>query len=218
MFLGHVAAGLAAKRAAPRTSTAVLLGAPLLVDLIWPVFLLLGIEHVEIDPGNTAYTPLAFTHYPITHSLLAGIGWAALAGVLYLALTRYRRGALVVAVLVVSHWVFDWIVHRPDLPLYPGGATYGLGLWDSVAGTILVESMLFVAGVLIYLRSTRARDRRGVLAFWLLIAVLVAGAIGALAGPPPPSETGLAWFSFSLWLIPLWGIWLDRHREAIIDT
>lgn len=216
MFLGHIAAGLAAKRVAPRTSTMVLLGAPLLVDLLWPFFLLLGMEHVEIDPGSTAYTPLTFTDYPITHSLLAGLGWAALACALYFAFSKDRRGALVVAALVVSHWIFDWIVHRPDLPLYPGGAEYGLGLWNSVAGTVLLEAALFVAGVVLYLRSTRATDLQGSLSFWLLIAMLVPSAVGNVLGPPPPSVTGLAVFALILWVIPLWGIWIDRHREPVI--
>ncbi|HEX2167018.1 MAG TPA: hypothetical protein VHG09_07225 [Longimicrobiales bacterium] len=215
MFLGHIAAGLAAKRIAPRTSTAVLLGAPLLVDLLWPFFLLLGVEHVEIEPDSTAYTPLTFTEYPITHSLLTGLGWAALAGAIYFAFSKNRRGALVVAALVVSHWIFDWIVHQPDLPLYPGSAEYGLGLWNSVAGTVLLEAALFTAGVALYLRATRATDRQGSLSFWLLVGILVLSAIGNVLGPPPPSQTGLAIFSLILWLIPLWGIWIERHREPV---
>lgn len=215
MFLGHIAVGLGASRIAPRTSAAVLLGAPLLVDLLWPFFLLAGVEHVEIDPGNTAYAPLAFTHYPYTHSLLTGAGWALLAALLYVVVTKNRRGALVVGVLVLSHWLLDWIVHRPDLPLYPGGPKYGFGLWNSVMGTIVLESILFAAGVVLYLRSTRAIDRQGALSFWLLMGVLVVSAIGNIAGPPPPSETGLAYFSLILWLIPLWGLWIDRHRAPV---
>lgn len=215
MFLGHIAAGLAASRVAPRTSVAILLGAPLLVDLLWPLFLLAGLEHAAVDPGNTAYTPLAFTHYPITHSLLTGAGWALLAAVLYIAVTKNRRGGIVVGLLVLSHWFLDWVVHRPDLPLYPGGSKYGLGLWNSVAGTILLESILFAGGVVLYLRSTRASDRQGSLSFWLLMAVLVVSAIGNIAGPPPPNETGLAYFSLILWVIPLWGLWIDRHRVPV---
>lgn len=215
MFLGHIAAGLAARQVAPRTPTSVLLGAPLLLDLLWPIFLLLGIEHVQINPGNTAYTPLAFTHYPISHSLLGSIAWAALAGGLYYAITKHRQGALVVGALVVSHWAFDLIVHRPDLPLYPGSAEYGLGLWHSVAGTVILEAILLVTGIALFLRATRAQDRTGVLSFWLLIGLLVLIAAGNLLGPPPPDETSLAVFALLLWLIPLWGIWIDRHRTAV---
>jgi membrane-bound metal-dependent hydrolase YbcI (DUF457 family) len=215
VLLGHVAVALSARPIALRTPTAVLLGASLLVDLLWPLFLLLGLEHVQINPGNTAYTPLAFTHYPITHSLLGGVAWAGLAGGLYFALAKYRRGALVVAALVVSHWVLDWVVHRPDLPLYPGSAKYGLGLWHSVAGTVLLEAALLMAGAALYLRATRALDRRGVLAFWLLIGLLVMVVVGTVIGPPPPDETSVAVGALLLWAVPLWGIWIDRHRAPV---
>ena len=215
MFLGHIAVALSARPVAPRVPTGVLLGASLLVDLLWPLFLLLGLEHVQINPGNTAYTPLAFTHYPITHSLLGGVAWAALAGGLYFVLSKYRRGALVVAALVVSHWVLDWVVHRPDLPLYPGSAKYGLGLWHSVAGTVLLEAALLIAGAALYLRATRALDRRGVLAFWLFIGLLIMIVVGTMIGPPPPDETSLAVGALLLWTVPLWGIWIDRHRAPV---
>jgi membrane-bound metal-dependent hydrolase YbcI (DUF457 family) len=109
MFIGHFAVGFAAKRFAPRSSEAVLLAAPLLADMLWPVFLLLGWEQVRIDPGNT----------------------------------RYRPGAIAIWIGVVSHWVLDWVTHRPDMPLYPGGARYGLGLWNSIYGTMVVEFLMF---------------------------------------------------------------------------
>jgi hypothetical protein len=216
VFIGHVAAGLAAKRVAPRASTAVLLGAPLLLDLIWPKLLLLGVERVEIDPGNTAYTPLDFTHYPYSHSLLLVTLLALLAAAAYGTVTKYRRGALVVGVLVLSHWVFDWIVHRPDLPLYPGGPLAGLGLWHSIPGTIAVEAGLYVAGIMLFLSATRPTSVQGRVSFWSLIALLAVISVGNLLGPPPPGSEAIAAVGFALWLIPLWGIWIDRHREARI--
>lgn len=214
MFIGHVGAGLGAKRFAPRTSTGVLLAAPLVLDLIWPVLLLLGVERVEIDPGNTAYTPLAFTHYPYSHSLVAALAWSLLAAALYLAFTRYRRGAIVVGLLVLSHWAFDWVVHRPDLPLYPGGPLAGLGLWNSIPGTILVETVLYAGGIALFLSATRARSTQGRVAFWSLVGLLAFIAIANLLGPPPPDTTAIAMVGFALWLIPLWGVWIDRHHEV----
>src|SRR5512139_3067449 len=120
MFLGHFALGLAAKKVAPRTSLATLFAAAQLVDLVWPVLVLVGVESLRVDPGNTAFTPLDFAHYPWTHSLLMAAAWGVAFGLLYLARQGDRRGALVVAGLVVSHWVLDFVSHRPDLPLAPG--------------------------------------------------------------------------------------------------
>lgn len=215
MFLGHHAVGLAAKRIAPRTSLGWLLAAPILADLLWPLFLLLGWERVRIEPGNTAVTPLAFDSYPLSHSLLLTVGWAALAALVMWLFTRDGRGASVVAVLVVSHWVLDFASHRPDMPLLPaGGPKVGLGLWNSVLATVLVELALFFAGLEIYLRATKARDRRGTWLLAVYAVLMLAIYAGNLFGPPPPSARAIAFAALLLWLIPAWGWWIDRHREA----
>ncbi|MBZ5588622.1 MAG: metal-dependent hydrolase [Acidobacteriia bacterium] len=212
MFIGHFGVGLGAKQFAPRVSLGTLLLSAQLVDLLWPVFLLVGLERVRIDPGNTAVTPLDFVLYPYTHSLLACLGWGLLAGLVYFAARRDRRGASVVGLAVVSHWVLDWISHRPDLPLLPGGPKVGLGLWNSVAATVLLEGAIFGLGLALYSRSTRARDRVGGWSLWALVVFLAAGYIGNLLGPPPPSEKALAWVGLAMWLLVPWGYWIDRHR------
>ena len=151
MFIGHFGVGLAAKRLAPRTSLGTLFFAAQFLDLIWPIFLLLGLEHVWLAPGVTAVSPLDFYDYPISHSLATALVWSAATGIIYFLFTRYRRGALVVGVHVLSHWILDAIVHRPDLPLIPGGRTrVGLGLWNSWSASIAVESVFFVAGLWLY--------------------------------------------------------------------
>ncbi len=215
MFLGHIGAGLAAKRLAPRTSTAVLLGAPLLLDLLWPIFLLLDVERVAIDPGNTAVTPLAFEHYPFTHSLLATLGWSVLAAALFLLATRNRRGAMIVGALVLSHWLFDLVMHRPDLPVLLDGPYLGFAAWNSVALTLLIEFTLFGTGVILYQNATLAGGLNGRLALASLVGVLVLIYLGNVFGPPPPDARAIAIFSLALWLIPLWGLWLDRSRAAV---
>ena len=212
MFIGHFGVGLGAKQFAPRVSLGTLLLSAQLVDLLWPVFLLVGLERVRIDPGNTAVTPLDLVLYPYTHSLLACLGWGLLAGLFYFAARRDRRGASVVGLAVVSHWVLDWISHRPDLPLLPGGPKVGLGLWNSVAATVLLEGAIFGLGLALYSRSTRARDRVGGWSLWALVVFLAAGYIGNLLGPPPPSEKALAWVGLAMWLLVPWGYWIDRHR------
>jgi len=140
MFIGHIAVGLAAKRVAPRTSLGTLAVAVEFSDLLWPIFLLLGWEQVRIAPRITVVTPLDFVSYPISHSLLADIGWASLFVGLYLIVKRYPKGAFVIWGCVMSHWILDVISHRPDMPLYPGGRVFiGLGLWNSLPATLLIE-------------------------------------------------------------------------------
>lgn len=213
MFIGHLALGFAAKRAAPELSLGTLFVAVQLVDMIWPIFLLLGIEHARIDPGNTAATPLDFYDYPWTHSLLAAVVWGLLFAALWYAKKRQPRTALLLAGLVVSHWVLDWITHRPDLPLYPGGSLkVGLGLWNSVAGTMVVEGALFAGGVAVYLKTTRALDKIGRYALWSLIGFLVLAYVVNATSPPPPSMQAVAWGGQAGWLLLLWAVWADRHR------
>lgn len=213
MFLGHFAVGLAAKKIAPRTSLGTLVAAAQLADLIWPVLVLLGVESVRIDPGNTAVTPLDFVHYPWTHSLLTAVAWGAAFGLLYRARTAYRRGAWTVAALVPSHWLLDFVSHRPDLPLAPGLSTkVGLGLWRSVPATLTVELALFAVGLGLYLSATRARSWWGSLPLWALAAVLLIAYAGALS-QVPPGPSAVAWGGLLTWLFVPWAWWLDRNRE-----
>jgi hypothetical protein len=216
MFIGHFGVGLAAKKFAPKTSLGTLFLSVQLVDLLWPMFLLLGLEHVRIDLGNTVVTPLDFYDFPITHSLVGALAWAVLLGLIYFGLQRYPRGAWVVGAGVLSHWVLDAISHRRDLLLVPGGSTrVGLGLWNSLPGTLIVEGAIFFGGLVLYLRSTTARDRTGRYALWALIALLVLLYVGNLWGPPPPSLNTLAIAGLAMWLLVAWAYWIDRHRQAM---
>jgi membrane-bound metal-dependent hydrolase YbcI (DUF457 family) len=216
MFIGHNAVAFAAKRTVPRTSLGTLTAAVMLLDLIWPIFLLLGVEHVRIEPGATKFTPLDFYDYPWTHSLAMSIAWGIAFGVVYFVRTRYARGAVVVALCVVSHWVLDLVVHRADLPLWPGGPKYGFGLWNYPAATLAIESIMYVAAILIYMRCTKPRDRVGSISFWAFVIVLAAIYLSTAFGPPPPNERTIAIMALTLWLLPFWAAWFDRHREAIV--
>lgn len=214
MFIGHHAAGFAAKRLAPDVSLGTLFAATMWIDLVWPILLLAGVEHVRIDPGNTAFTPLDFTNYPITHSLLMVIGWSLAAAILYRVLRGSMRGAIVIGACVLSHWALDVVTHKPDLPLWPGGPKVGLGLWDSVPGTMLVELALFIAGLVLYLRTTVPRDRTGVIALWALVIFTLLIYATNITSPPPPSATMIGYVGLAAWLFIPWGLWIDRHRTT----
>lgn len=213
MFVGHFGVGLAGKAIAPRTSLGTLFLAAQLVDLLWPTLLLIGLEQVAIVPGITRVTPLDFVHYPISHSLLMGVVWAALFAGAYRWLRDDTRGAVVCAGAVVSHWILDLLTHRPDLPLAPaGGPVVGLGLWGSLWATLVVEVAIFGGGAWLYLRHTRARDRVGSIGIWGLLVFLTLIYAGNLFGEPPPSVTALAWVGQAQWLLVLAAYWIDRHR------
>ena len=216
MFIGHFALGLAAKRATPRVPLVILFTAAQLADVLWPFFLAAGVEQVRVDPGNTAVTPLDFVSYPYSHSLVLLVVWGTAFAWICGRLTRVTGAFAVIAALVVSHWVLDFVTHRPDLPLYPGSAKFGLGLWNSIPATVAVEVPLFAAGVWIYARATRARDAIGRWAFWSLMVFLVVAYLANLFGPPPPSGSALWMFMIvSSAILLLWTWWADAHRAPI---
>jgi hypothetical protein len=214
MFIGHFGVAFAAKRLSPRTSLGTTFVAAQLADLLWPILLLTGAEQVRIDPhAANSFLTLDFIKYPWTHSLLAEcVLGAALAALVYAA-RRDSRSALIVGLLVPSHWLLDVIVHVSDLPLYPGGsARLGFGLWRSPAATVVLEGIVFFAGLFIYVRSTRARDRIGRYGLWLLVLFLLGLYYASAASPPPSSVKALAVTALVGWPLTLWPWWVDRHR------
>ena len=185
------------------------------VDLLWPTLLMLGVERVRIITEPVPGPPLAFEYYPFSHSLLAVCIWGVLFALVYYALRRSRRGAWVLGLLVLSHWLLDLIVHSPDLPLYPGSAQrVGFALWSSPMIELPFELAIFAAGVGLYLRATAANDATGIWALWSLVAFLLIIHLANTFGSPPPSVAALAWAGQAQWLLVIWGYWVDRHRRA----
>jgi hypothetical protein len=218
MFVGHYAVALAAKKAVPRTSLGTLFLAAQFVDLLWPLFLLVGFEHVRIVPGTTVVTPLDFYDYPYTHSLLGAITWGVLLGGVYFGIRRDLRSSIVVGLCVVSHWILDLLTHRPDLPLGISGETrWGLGLWNSLPGTLIVEVGLFAAGVYFYATTTSAKNRIGGIGFWALVGLLTIIYFMNLFGPPPPDVTMIAYAGNLSWLFVIWAYWVDKNRLTIVN-
>lgn len=215
MFVGHTAVALAAKSRAREVSLGWLLAAAVALDLIWPVLLLLDIERVRISPGFTAFTPFDFRSYPYSHSLLMSVVWAIAAAVLARWRGLSQSTAVLIGGLVLSHWVLDFVTHAPDLPLAPWASPrVGLGLWNSIVATFVVEGALFAAGIALYLRATRARDRIGVWALWSLLGVSTVMWASGPFSSPPPSERAIGWVTLGLWLLLAWAAWADRHRTV----
>jgi uncharacterized membrane protein len=218
MFIAHLGVGLAAKSVAPRASLGVLLLAGQTLDVLCGLLMVTGVERMRVVPGITRMTPLDLYYYPFSHGLLMSLVWAVLFALVGLRLYRDRRIAVVLGLLVFSHWVLDWISHRPDLPLlFDGSPKVGLGLWNSVAGTLVVELGVFLGGLALYVRSTRARDRVGTGAL-VALALFFAGLFLANHfGPPPPTTVPQQLLALPILLMALllpWGHWIDRHRVA----
>jgi FtsH-binding integral membrane protein len=217
MFIGHFGIGLGAKKAAPKISLGTFFLAAQFLDLLWPTFLLFGWESVKIEPGITKMTPLNFTHYPISHSLLMAIVWGFIFGVIYFLIKRNFKGSIILGLVVISHWVLDLFVHIPDLPLYPGSHIYlGLGLWNHEVFAIALEGLIFISGLVIYLNSTKSKNKVGKYGFWGMIFLLVLIYISNLFGSPPPNIKAIAWAGELQWIFVLWAFWVDKNRISVL--
>ena len=133
------------------------------MDVIWSILVLNGIEKVRIVPGLMEGSPLDLYYMPYTHSLFAAVLWSAGAFVVYrfVAGRERDREALVVAAAVFSHWILDFLVHRPDLPLYDNTAKVGLGLWNYRTPAFCLEAAVLFAGMSWYL-ATRTNRRAAI--------------------------------------------------------
>jgi len=214
MFIGHFGAGFTGKKFSKSASLGTYFMAAQWVDLIWPILLLLGIEKVEIDPGVSAVTPLDFTYYPFTHSLVGIIIWGVLFGAVYFFIKKDLKTSIILGSLVVSHWFLDLLVHIPDLPIFPGeGIKVGLNLWNSLTATLIVEGLIFATGVFLYYKTTTAKNKIGTYSLIALVVFLVIIYLSNLFGPPPDSVEAIGIVGNAQWLIVLWGYWIDRNRE-----
>lgn len=219
MLVGHVAAALVGKRIAPKVSLGTLMLAAVAADLLWCVFLIGGIERVQISPGTRVQDSLVATYIAYSHSLLMDAVWAVCFGAAYFLRRRNLHGTWVVAAVVLSHWLLDFVSHRPDMPLAPGvRGHFGLGLWDSVVATLLVEGGFWLLAIILYIRATHPGKRAGLYGFWIGIALITAAWLNNIAGPPPsPGEGNVAIPSLIFFaLVVAWAYWMNRARPAEI--
>jgi hypothetical protein len=214
MGIGHIAVGLASKRWAPRASLGWLVAAPVFVDILWSFFIFFGIERARIVPGITKSMPLDLEYVGISHSLVTVLGWAVLFALVYNAGHRDVRASIVLALGVFSHFVLDFISHRPDMPILPSGPRVGLGLWNYPIAAVTVEALMLLGGVLLYTRAVSGRSTGARVALWSVSAFLLLTNVGAYFGPPPPDIKPMAALNLSVLLV----VWAFHAIDRRLDT
>lgn len=209
MFYGHIGVALAAKPLAPKVSVGVMLVAATAIDTLCGVFTAFGLEWVN----TTTYE----SHLAWSHGLFMSLVWTLLTlGIAWLV-TKNWKMSIVIAGLVFSHWLLDFISHPMgmgkvlpnDLPLFfDGSPKVGLGLYSTVVGALISEFGLLAAGIFIYLKTTRPIDNIGKWAFAVLVVMF---ALFPLTMFLPGKLTYLATF-VTLLFLPVC-IWMERHRR-----
>lgn len=212
MFSGHYGAGFLARRASPSIPLWVLFVAVQFLDILWAPFVLLGIEKLRIVPGFTRSNPLDLYYMPYTHGLVAALLWSCAGGIAYQLLARpsQSRASVVVGLAVFSHWILDFVVHVPDLPLYDNSAKVGLGLWNAPLLSLGLEAALLLGGIWWCIRGHLAG--RGAAAVGLVL--LAFQAWRTFLGPPPASDRAFAAMALGAYVVFAIVIWLleDRRR------
>jgi len=221
MFIGHFGLSFAAKKAAPKVSLGTLFIATQFVDILWPFLLVFHVEKMIIVPGYTKVNAFEFLYFPYTHSLLMGVVWGVIVGGLYWLLKKDTRGALIVGLCVLSHWFFDLVVHTADLPFTPfGDAKAGFGLWNNLAATLIVETVIFLVGTYIYAAFTKAKNKTGTWVLWTLVILLLVISAYNTFGPAPSPGISLVSLlcSFMIMMALIIGLayWADCNREPAL--
>jgi hypothetical protein len=216
MLVGHFAIGFVAKRVEPKISLGTLALAAMIADFLWCIFMMAGIEHVRFKPGMGAANYFDASNIAMSHSLLMNTIWAALFAATYFLRRHYQQGAWVLFVVVLSHWLLDFVAHRPDMPLAPGVHRYfGLGLWTSISATLIVEGGFWLLAIILYARATHPKNRAGVYAFWSVIVLLTLVWYNNIAGSPPPNPNTAPIFSLIFFsLVVAWAYWMNRLRPT----
>lgn len=184
MFIGHFAPALIAAARPRAAGLGTLFVAAQLVDIGFAALLIPGVEAMRIAPGITAMNPMDLHHMPYTHSLLGALIWALMFGALIWFATKRKEAAIGAALVVVSHWFIDLLVHIPDLTFYGMPPKLGLGLWNHPLIAMPLEILLIGGAILYYLRHTKAPtgDRR----LWVLAGLLAFAQAVDWFGPKEP--------------------------------
>lgn len=176
MFMGHYSAAFLAKRLAPEIPLPAYFITCQIIDICWGVFVLLGIEKMRLVPNITASNSLDLYFMPFSHGIPAALMWSILAALVFWccakASPQRTRTALVIGVVVGSHWILDYVVHRPDLPVWYDGLKVGFGLWDYRLPALLLELAILWGALWFSLQAVAGENRRRYVILGLVMSVV----------------------------------------------
>lgn len=220
MFAGHLGAGLLLKRLEPKVGLGSLFLAAMLLDAVLWLLLPLGLESLRLPADFARMSDLQFD-FPYSHSLLASVLWSVAAALVWrMALWRHAstpRGTAVIGLAVFSHFILDWLVHSPEIPVAGRNSPLpGLGLWkSSLPLAWCIESTLALAGAAAYLRATSLPKRRQAVLIIGMIALTTLTVLGQASHSPPPSASIMASTSLmTIVLVTLFAWWVDRRPAS----
>jgi LexA-binding, inner membrane-associated putative hydrolase len=151
MYIGHVGVALGAKRLRASIGLLALLLATYAPDWVDAGLCLAGV-----------YNPVGM----LSHSIPVVVLLALVAFALYAVKTRDWAGAIIVAGVVVSHMLLDWITGYKST--WPGGPMIGLRLYDHPTADFILEGVVIVIGAVLYRRTLPSRLRP-----WTDVAIMV---------------------------------------------
>jgi hypothetical protein len=218
MFIGHYAPAFVAATSRKSPRLGALFVAAQLVDIAFFSFLILGIEHLRMVPGATVMNPMDLYWMPWTHSLAGAIGWGLGFVIVYRLISRSWIAGAIGGAVVVSHWLIDLLVHRPDLTLAGAAPKLGLGLWNHPWIEIPLELAFAFGGLWFFVSRTRATGASGnwspiVLAIGMAVLQAVNWTMPqpAVTSPAPPSTGRLGILAYAI--LALLGWWVARTRR-----
>ena len=213
MFIGHFAPAFVAAAVTPdRPRLGIYFLAAQLVDWAFFAFVLIGVEDLRIVPGITAMNPMDLYHMPYTHSLLGSAGFAAGFAVIVWLLTRDRVVGLLAGAVVLSHWLLDLLVHRPDLTLAGDPPKFGFGLWNYPAIEMPLELALTFGALALLLSRTRGPSGPAIIFGVVLLLVQAFNWFGPEPEAVTPALSYTALFAYGLITLIAW--WLGHTRRA----
>ena len=212
MFVGHFAPALAAAAHPRAPKLATLFVAGQLVDWGFFALLLTGAEKMRVVPGITAMNPMDLYHMPYTHSLVGSAVWALGFAALIWLVRRDLVSAGIAGAVVLSHWLLDLLVHRPDLTLAGSPPKLGLGLWNHPAIEMPLELLLTFGALWVFLSRTRGPALPAIMLAVVLLALQAVNWFGPVASEVTPGTSYLAFSAYGLATLAAW--WLGKTRVA----